>query len=118
MAESERAPEADLRSLFDAIDREDLDRATTLLDEAPALVHARDERGFTPVDWAAWWGKRELADPMLRLLTERGGRLGLHAACALNLADRVEALLREDAVRLEEPGPEGWPALHVAGLRG
>jgi ankyrin repeat protein len=118
MADNPPAPAADLPQLFDAISKGDLERVAALLDEAPALVNARHERGFTPLDRAAWWGKKESIGRMVSLLMDRGAHAGIHAAAALNMGDRVDALLREDPARREEAGPDGWLAIHAAAFHG
>jgi ankyrin repeat protein len=92
------------RPLHLAVIKRRQESLAALLEHA-ADTSARDAAGLTPLDQAALDGETEMA----RLLVERGARVELPAAIALDRRDDVERLLREDPGAL---GPTGrWRAL-------
>jgi ankyrin repeat protein len=84
----------------------------TLL-ELGAKTESLDEAGFTALDQAAMSGETEMAD----LLIDRGAKIRMPAAVALQRMDDVERLLREDPGCLK-PGTSGYTPLHAAGFFG
>jgi ankyrin repeat protein len=81
------------------------DASLIALIDLGADISARDAAGLTPLDQAALDGEKEMA----RLLIDRGARVELPAAVALDRRDDVERLLREEPGVL---GPSGrWHAL-------
>src|SRR6266498_1865868 len=95
-------PHAPLKQLFDAIRGGDAGAIERLLRDDPALLETRDERGFTPLQTAAWQSRKEQREEIVRLLIDKGAQVDIHVACTLDMADRVEALLREEPTLLHE----------------
>jgi uncharacterized protein len=119
LVEAEPAPGVHTAAAFGHVDR-----LRALLDGDPALVDRYAQDGFTPLQLAAFFGRREAVD----LLLERGADVSLaaknpmevtalHAAAAAGDATIVESLLERgsDANARQEGG---YTALHEAALRG
>lgn len=64
--------------IHDAASRDQIQKVKALLRADPELVHARDRRGWTPLHYAAGWGRKEVAELLLankadmNAQTERG----------------------------------------------
>jgi ankyrin repeat protein len=117
---SEQEPTAiDRRQqFFKAVREGSRESIEALLREEPSLLDSRDERGFTPLQTAVWQGRKEARDEMSRLLIERGAIIDIHVACALNMAERVEALLRDDPSLLQAVDPDGGSVMQQVGQHG
>ena len=106
--------------VFEAATFGDLDRLTTLLDAEPALVTSYSGDGFTPLHFAAFFGRPEAA----ALLIARGAQVdalgrgfmtgtALHSAAAASHADIVRMLVDAGAEpNLRQSG--GGTPLHAA----
>jgi ankyrin repeat protein len=79
---------------------------TTLLDLG-ANTESIDEARFSALDLAAFWGRHDLAEVLLK----RGAKVRLPAAAALNRTADFETLLRRDPGTLKPGG--GWGNLIV-----
>lgn len=96
------------------------------VDEAAALLAARDAHGATPLHYAAVAGKLEAARLLLRAspglavcaLKTRRGATPLHDAATQNRARLVDALARRCPRALEETADDGMRPLFAAALRG
>jgi ankyrin repeat protein len=120
-AVKDRVEELDV---FEAAAFGDLDRLTTLLDDEPALVTSYSGDGFTPLHFAAFFGRPEAA----ALLVARGAEVdafgrgwmtgtALHSAVSRSRSDIVRILLDAGA----SPGVRqsaGWTPLHSAAANG
>ena len=110
--------------VFEAASFGDLDRLTTLLDAEPALVTSYSPDGFTPLHFAAFFGRPEAA----ALLLARGAAVdafgrgwmtgtALHSAVSRMRSDIAGALLDAGA----DPNVRqsaGWAPLHAAAANG
>jgi ankyrin repeat protein len=85
-------------------------RALETLLDLGADVGARDARGLTALDQAALNGEEQMA----RVLVDRGAKIDLPAAIALDRAEDVNGLLREDAGALKRGGRWANLIVHVA----
>ncbi|MDT4987331.1 MAG: uncharacterized protein QOI74_1425 [Micromonosporaceae bacterium] len=99
--------------LFDAIAGGDTAAADDLLATDPTLGGARHDSGATPVMYALYRGRPELA----RHLATRIGRLDLAEAAALDDPDRVAELLDAGA-DVDARTPDGFTPLHLAAYFG
>jgi uncharacterized protein len=100
---------ASMSELTEAIRSGDAASIERLLDADPSLLQS-SENGVTPVLFACYAGKPELA----RLFTDRGARLTFGEACALGDAAEVERRLDADPSLLDSRTPDGFPALGLA----
>ena len=98
-----------MSELTEAIKAGDESRVLEVLERDPAAVRTA-ENGVTPILFALYYGKSELA----RLLAERRGALSFAEACALGDRGRVEALLDEDPRLLDARMEDGFPPLGLA----
>src|SRR5262249_6021730 len=85
-------------------------RARTLPDPGPSLLHSRDLRGRTPMDVAAEWNRRDIAD----LLVARGAALDLVQAAGLGMLPHVAALLAADPAALNPADRSRTPLMAAA----
>jgi ankyrin repeat protein len=85
-------------------------RALEILLDLGADVGARDARDLTALDQAALNGEEQMA----RVLVDRGAKIDLPAAIALDRAEDVNGLLREDAGALKRGGRWATLIVHVA----
>lgn len=91
----------------DAIQAGDSARVGALVDAAATLLTTA-ENGTTPVLFALYHGKAEIA----RMLVERGAPVSFAEACALGDASRAQALLTRDT--LDARTGDGFPPLGLA----
>jgi ankyrin repeat protein len=87
--------------------------AAAALIDLGADMNATDAVGLTPLDQASLDGQ----DEMTRLLLDRGARITLPAAIALDRTEDVERLVREDPDTLSTTSNRPWARLlvHAAG---
>jgi len=100
--------------IFTALQAGDAGRLATLLESDPALAGSRNENGDSPILVAAYAGRKELAEIILR----SGVEVSLFEAAALGLADRVRAELARDPSLARAFSHDGWTALHLAAFFG
>jgi ankyrin repeat protein len=92
--------------LFEAIQSNDAEAFRRLLDEEPSRANARRENGATPILWAVYHGRPELA----RELIGRGARVSFAEACALGDRETAWSL----AADVNERSEDGFPPLGLA----
>lgn len=98
-----------MHELFGAIKAGDASAVAALLDSDPSLVNATHDN-VTPILWALYVGKRELAG----LFVERGANVSLPEAAALGDLERVRSLLDANPSLLDERSADGYPPLGLA----
>ena len=95
--------------LFDAIKRGDSAAVSSLLDDDPALLTAK-ENGVSPILLAMYYGHPEIA----RLLADRSPTLSIHEAAAIGDEAAVRRLLDADPSLLDAFSEDGFPPLGLA----
>ena len=118
-AEGERAhpdtgtadPQADL---FAAVQRGDAARVDALLEQHPALLPIRNERGDSLLLAATYQGRRDVLEVLLR----RGAEATLHEAAAAGLEDRARAHLDTRPDEVFAYSHDGFTPLHLAAFFG
>jgi ankyrin repeat protein len=101
--------EAAAAELMAAIQADDASRVEAVLDEVPSLVDGQGS-GMTPLTLATYMRRPAIAD----LLIERGATLDVFLAAALDLPDRLAALLDEEPDTILAFSSDGWTPLHLA----
>jgi ankyrin repeat protein len=100
-------------NIFDAINADDGDTTLALLSADPDLAGKPHESGPTPVLFALYQGRRELAERLAAAV----GTLGLPEAAALDDAERVGTLL-DSGTAPDGRTPDGYTPLHLAAFFG
>lgn len=103
-----------MTQFFDAIKAGDLAAVTTLLNQSPELVDAKDDKGLNAFTVAKYNRKDDIA----RLLLERGAKLDIHSAAMTGDEARLQALLAEDKSHASAFSHDGWTPLHLAAFFG
>src|SRR5687767_14872732 len=93
-----------IKQLFDAIQSGEFEAVRQLLAAEPALANARNDGGMAPLMMAVYFGRRDLADLLLR----HGAEVDIFVASALGMQDRVEHILRADRGAVDSYSPDGW----------
>jgi uncharacterized protein len=89
-------------------------RVKELLEQYPALVHARATWGETPLGAAAQTGQREIAEYLL----SRGAALDICTAAMLGMTDQVAAMLQADPGQAQALGAHDIPVMYYPALHG
>jgi ankyrin repeat protein len=101
-------------AFFEAIRKgNDLDIDTALAANE-GLLHARDEAGLSPVLAAAYAGRSKLAMRLAALAAGTPDGLDFFDAAAVGNVTVVRALLTADRASVDDRGPDGYTALHLA----
>lgn len=93
-----------------AVQQNDLVALRGLLKADPALANARTPQGLSLLQLACY----QRFQPGIDALLAAGAQPDAWAAAALGDAPRLRALVEADRNVLEAPGPDGFPALHLA----
>jgi len=109
-------------SLHDVVHRRDAERAEAMLARAPALVHARNPLGKTPLHYAVTYGAPEFIDLLVAHgadvnAVDNTGLTPLHVAAMLGRVSEARQLIDYHA-DLEARDQFGDTPLHVAALYG
>jgi len=83
-------------------------------EENPSLIACRDAQGVSAFLWSIYSGQPVIRDFLLTHLPT----LDIFEACALGDCDRIESLLRQDAMLVHENSADGWGPLHLAAAFG
>jgi ankyrin repeat protein len=78
------------------------------------LLRAHDEAGLSPVVAAATAGHIRLAERLAARLIKSEGGIGFFDAAAVGNLQAVRRLLSEDLASVDDRGPDGRTALHLA----
>ena len=101
-------------AFFEAIRKgNDLDIDTALAANE-GLLHARDEAGLSPVLAAAYAGRSKLAMRLAALAAGTPDGLDFFDAAAVGNVTVVRTLLTADRASVDDRGPDGYTALHLA----
>jgi uncharacterized protein len=104
--------------LFETISQGDAGAVRDLLAADPALGRARHpEQLVSPVLWAMYQHRFDLARAIAPQLARLGQPLDLHEAAALDAADRVGALL-DGGAHVDARSPDGFTPLQLAAYFG
>jgi uncharacterized protein len=102
------------KELFTGIRAGDAAVVRSLLDADPALAHAKNEQGQSPVLAAVYNGRAEIRD----LLIARGPVLEFHEAAAAGQLDRVKQLVERNSALASGYSPDGFPVFALAAAFG
>jgi len=102
------------QAFFQAIHRGDGDTAAQLLDEHPDLGWARSPSGLSPVLFAAYYGRQDIA----HRLVQRGVPVSVYEAAATGMTNFVTACLDENAALVDEFSPDGFQLVGLAAFFG
>lgn len=108
--------------IHDAAANGDLERVRALLKDDPDLVLSKDDKGYTPLHWAAKNGHTDVARLLLVNKAEINAKTNigwtpLHEAADGGHKDLVEFLLANKA-NVNERTYRGYTALHFAASKG
>ena len=99
---------------FLAVEAGNLAEVSRLLEAEPALLHAKNERGASPVLTACYSGRKEVRD----LLLAKRPQLELHEAAAAGQLLRVKELIEGDPAAARGYSPDGFPVMALAAVFG
>jgi ankyrin repeat protein len=103
-----------MSTIFEAIDEQDEGAAVAAMRADPALAAARHASGPTPVLYALYHGRSDLARALAHAAD---GRIGLAEAAAVDDTDRVGELLA-GGIAPDAPTPDGFTPLQLAAFFG
>ncbi len=110
--------EAMATSFFESI-REGNDMAVdTALGAHQELLNARDKTGLSPVLVAAYSGHLKMATRLAALLAATPNGLDAFDAATIGNVQTVRNLLSEERASVDDHGPDGFTALHLASYFG
>ncbi|MGI8748814.1 MAG: ankyrin repeat domain-containing protein [Deinococcus sp.] len=101
-------------AFFQAIQAGDAATVTDLVEARAELLEARSPSGLSPVLFAAYYKRPEIA----ALLVELGAPLTPHEAAAAGAGERLAALLDHDPGILHQPSPDGFSLLGLCAFLG
>jgi ankyrin repeat protein len=108
-AQQSTPPATISQEFFDAIKNGNSAGVTELLEQHPALIKASTKNGTTPVLYAVYAKRPQIAE----LLIARGVALNIFEAAATDRIERVRELLRNDPSLSHAFSQDGWTALHL-----
>jgi uncharacterized protein len=111
-----RGPTAE--QFFDEIRRGDDMAVDTAIGANVELVKARDESGLTPVLVAAYSGHTRMAGRIAAAVAGTQYGLDVFEAATTGNVDVVRTLLSSDRAAVDDHGPDGYTALHLAAFFG
>jgi ankyrin repeat protein len=101
-------------ALFEAIKAGEFERVKAIVSTDPSLVNARSASGETAVLTAVYNRHKEIAN----LLVARGATLTIFEACAAGELERVEGILSESSLPVNDYSNDGWTPLHLSAFFG
>ncbi|THF69281.1 ankyrin repeat domain-containing protein [Deinococcus sp. Arct2-2] len=106
-------------ALFLAIQAADVDTVRALVQARPALLSAVSPMGVSPLLFATYYGKAEVARALVELHTELGGPpLTVFEAAATGELDALRALLNTDPTSVNAVSADGFTPLGLAAFFG
>ena len=100
--------------LFEAIKTGNVEEASRLVAENPALLQARDPNGASPILVAIYHQKGDV----VTALTDAAATLDIFEASALGRVDRIKQLLRENPSLVSAYAPDGFYPVGLAAFFG
>jgi ankyrin repeat protein len=100
--------------LIAAVNDDNAERVTALLEDDPTLVSARDRNGVSAIMLSRYRFDRATTDALMALDPE----LDVFEAASLGIIDRLNERLIEDPSRATAFSPDGFTALHLAAFFG
>jgi ankyrin repeat protein len=113
---TEQAPAA--AAFFEALRKGNDLAVDTALAGHEELIHARDAAGLSPVLAAAFAGHTKLATHMSALAARSAEGLDFFDAAAVGNVTVVRSMLTADRASVDDRGPDGYTALHLAAAFG
>ena len=107
-------PHADLQPLFGAIGQGDAKSIRAMIQEDPGLIDKCNAEGLSPIVWAYYNKKPELA----QLLRDAGAAMGAFEMCVMDEREGLQAMLEADADALTSRVIGGFTLLHMAAFFG
>jgi len=101
-------------ALFEAIRRGNDLAVDTALGADAALLRARDGDGLSPLMAAAFSGRTAMAGRIAAVLADSPDGLDIFDAATIDDVGAVRALLTGDRASVDDRGPDGLTALHIA----
>ncbi len=113
---SGRGPTA--RHFFEAIRNGNDLAVDTAIGARPDLLKSRDESGLSPVLVAAYTGHARLAGRIAVATAATANGLDIFDAATTGQVETVRALLSSERAEVDDHGPDGYTALHLAAFFG
>jgi ankyrin repeat protein len=105
-------------AFFEAIRNGNDTAVDTAVSSDAALLHARDAGGFSPVLSAAYAGHAKMAARLAAYAVRTPDGLDVFDAAAVGNVEVVRTLLSSDRASVDDRGPDGYTALHLAAYYG
>lgn len=102
------------QTFLDIIRQKEPEEIAAAVETQPELVKSRDAQGVSALLWAIYAGRPRVREFLLAHLREQGIQLDIFEAAACGDCERLQALLREDAMRALSVSGDGWTPLHLA----
>jgi ankyrin repeat protein len=112
------AGQGSIDAFFEAIRKGDDVAVEQAIGAQAELVHARDAGGFSPVLTAAFTGHTRLAAHLAALSAGAPDGLDIFDAATVGNVGVVRTLLSGDRASVDDRGPDGYTALHLAAYYG
>ncbi len=107
-----------LEQFFDAIHKGNDLAVDSAIAGDPGLLRARDESGLSPVLVAAYHHQFKLAERIAATAEKVPDGLSVFDAAAVGKVDVVRTMLSGDRASVDDHGPDGYTALHLAAFFG
>jgi hypothetical protein len=111
-----RAPTT--KQFFEAVRRGDEVVVDAVIGAHARLLRARNPTGLSPVLVAAYSGHTKLAGRIAAALTQTPDGLDMFDAAAIGNVNVVRTLLSSERASVDDRGPDGFTALHLAAFFG
>jgi ankyrin repeat protein len=105
-------------AFFEALRKGNDMAVDTALGGNPELIHAHDAVGLSPVLAASFAGHAKLATRLSALAAKSADGLNFFDAAAVGNVATVRSMLTTDLASVDDRGPDGYTALHLAAAFG
>lgn len=110
--------QADTAIFFEAIRKGNDLAVDTAMGAHPELLQTRDQTGLSPVLAAAYAGHMKMAARIAAVVAGTPDGLSIFDAAAIGDVQVVRSLLAGDRASVDDHGPDGYTALHLAAYFG